>query len=145
MSNSFFTLQVGNLPSNRLALTNKIYISNQNYNQIREFYTHHKVTPVNGQAYLVLLDNKHPYTVEGHNEVPDDSVALNGLQRRFAKLSLAAKITLFPMQPYPPVPYTSIEIHVDTLTKSKAAPNAPKPKPKEIDTDRLAQTVLLNL
>jgi vesicle-fusing ATPase len=145
MSGSFFTLQVGNLPSNRLALTNKIYISNQNYNHIRDFYVSHNVLPVNGQAFLVLLDKKHPYTIEGHNEVPDDSVAMNGLQRRFAKLSLATKVSLFPMQPYPPASYVSIEIHVDTLTKIKPVANAPKPKPKEIDTDRLSQTVLLNL
>jgi vesicle-fusing ATPase len=139
------SLQVGNLPSNRLALTNKIYVSNHHYTQIRDFYTQHKVAPVCGQAYLILLNNKHPYTVEGHDEIKDDSVGLNGLQRRFAKLSLASKVTIVPLQPYPPTPYASLEIHIDTLSKSKPIPNAPKPKPKEVDTDRLAQTVLLLL
>jgi vesicle-fusing ATPase len=140
-------LQVGNLPSNRLALTNKIYVSQENLTNIANFYAQHKVQPLaNSQAYLVLL-NAHPYAVEGHAGIPNDQVALNGLQRRFAKLSLATAITLQPLQPYPPPALATIEFSVDTLAKSKPAASASgaKPKPREIDSDRLAQTVLLVL
>jgi vesicle-fusing ATPase len=66
---------------------------------------------------------------------------LNGLQRRFARLSLATAVTLQPLQPYPPAPLATIEISVDTL--SKAAKATPKAKPRELDSNRLAQTVLL--
>jgi vesicle-fusing ATPase len=137
-------LQVGNLPSNRLALTNKIYVSKENAAKIGEFYSSHKVPPIpnSNASYLVLLNSQHPFAVEGHPEVANDQVALNGLQRRFAKLSLAAPITLSPIQPYPPTPLAVLELAVDTLAKTKANPKA---KPKEVDTDRLAATVLLVL
>lgn len=138
-------LQVGNLPSNRLALTNKIYISQFNFQNIADFYSKHKLKPVNGGAYLVLLNGKHPYAVEGHPQVEGDVVALNGLQRRFAKLSLAAPVTLVPLQPYPPALLAALEITVDTLAKTKAPINSKNHKPKEIDSDRLAQTVLMVL
>jgi len=146
MSSFQVKLQVGNLPSNRLALTNKIYVSIDTINQIADFYAKHKVKPVHNStaAYLVLLNGKIPYCVEGHPQVEVDQVALNGLQRRFAKLSLAAPVTLVPLQPYPPAPLAALELHVDTLSKSKAAASGgAKPKPKEIDSDRLAQTVLM--
>lgn len=135
-------LQVGSLPSNRLALTNKIYISQENLQNIAQFYAGHKVTALgNSQAYLVSL-NGHPYAVEGHPQIPNDQVALNGLHRRFAQLSLAAAVVLQPLQPYPPAPLASLELAVDTLTKAK---KDPKVKPREIDSERLAQTVLLVL
>jgi vesicle-fusing ATPase len=138
-------LQVGNLPSNRLALTNKIYVSTENIDHISQFYQQHKVPPLaNSQAYLVLL-NGHPYAVEGHAGIPSDQVALNGLQRRFAKLSLATTITLQPLQPYPPAALATIEFAVDTLAKSKPVQGGAKPKPREIDSNRLAQTALLVL
>ena len=146
MSSFQVKLHVGNLPSNRLALTNKIYVSTDTINQIADFYAKHKVKPVHNStaAYLVLLNGKIPYCVEGHPQVEVDQVALNGLQRRFAKLSLAAPITLVPLQPYPPAPLAALELHVDTLAKSKAAASGgAKPKPKEIDSDRLAQTALM--
>ena len=68
----------------------------------------------------------------------ESQVALNGLQRRFAKLSIGLTVTLQPLQPYPPKPLASLDIKVNTLAK----PKAPVKKPKELDTDRLLTTVL---
>jgi len=137
-------LQVGSLPSNRLALTNKVYISNENIANIAQFYQGHKVPPLgNSSSTWLVLVNDHPYAVEGHPQVPNDQIALNGLQRRFAQLSLATAVSVQPIQPYPPVPLASVEIAVDTLAKS--AKGNPKAKPKEVDSDRLAQTALLVL
>lgn len=131
--------QVGNLPSNRLALTNKIYISPNNATQINSFYQGQGIEmPPSG--YSVILDGLHPYTVEGHPQISDDTVGLNGLQRRYAKLSIAATVTLTPLLQPPPA--STITIHVDTLSKAKRDPKA---KPHEIDTDRLAQTAMLVL
>ena len=137
-------LQVGNMPANRLALTNKIYISQSNYEQVANFYEGHKVPPIDqgSKAYLVRLQDK-PYAVEGHEKVEQSQVALNGLQRRTAQLSLAAPVTLTPYQPYPPQALATIVFAVDLLAKSKAP--AGKKNQKEIDTDRLAQTVLMIL
>ena len=128
--------QVGNLPSNRLALTNKIYVSPGNAAKINAFYEEQGMAmPVSG--YPVILNGLHPYTIEGHQQIPDDTVALNGLQRRFAKLSIAATVTLTPLLQPPPA--ATFSFHVDTLSKAKRDPKA---KPHEIDTDRLAQTAL---
>jgi vesicle-fusing ATPase len=90
---------------------------------------------------LVKLGN-HPFTVEGHAQIQNSEVGLNGLQRRFAQLSLAAPVILTPYQPYPPASLASIVFAVDLLAKSKAPAGAKKHQ-KEIDTDRLAQTVLM--
>jgi vesicle-fusing ATPase len=140
-------LQVGNLPSNRLALTNKIYISQQNYEQVAAFYAQHNVPPIDQgtKAYLVRVQN-HPYAVEGNQQIENQQVALNGLQRRFAQLSLAAPVVLTPYQPYPPAPLATVVFAVDLLAKSKApAGKGGQRHQKEIDTDRLAQTTLLIL
>ena len=91
-------------------------------------------------GYSVILDGLHPYTIEGHPQITDNTVALNGLQRRFAKLSIAATVTLTALMQPPPA--TTITLNVDTLSKAKRDPKA---KPHEIDTDRLAQTALLVL
>ena len=138
-------LQVGNLPNNRLALTNKIYISQQNYEQVAAFYTQHNVPPIDqgSKAYLVRLQDK-PYAVEGHAQIEETQVGLNGLHRRTAQLSLAAPVTLTPYQPYPPPALATVVFSVDLLAKSKAPPGGKKHQ-KEIDTDRLASTVLLVL
>jgi len=138
-------LQVGGLPNNRLALTNKIFISQQNYEQVAAFYAQHKVPPIDqgATAYLVKVNDK-PYTVEGHKDIDQAEVGLNGLQRRNAQLSLAAPVIMTPYQPYPPPALASITFAIDLLSKSKAPPGSKKHQ-KEIDTDRLAQTVLMVL
>lgn len=138
-------LQVGNLPANRLALTNKIYISQSNYEQVANFYADHKVAPIDqaSKSFLVRLQDK-PYAVEGHEKIEQSQVALNGLQRRTAQLSLAAPVTLTPYQPYPPQVLATIVFSVDLLAKSKS-PSGGKKNQTEVDTDRLAQTVLMVL
>jgi vesicle-fusing ATPase len=139
-------LQVGNLPSNRLALTNKIYISNSAHAQIAAVYQQHGVKDVggsgSGSAHLVLLNGNLPYAVEGHGDIVDGQVALNGLQRRYARLSIAAPVSLTPLLPTP-APLASLQFSVDTLSKTKTDPKSNKPR--EMDTNRLQQTVLLIL
>jgi vesicle-fusing ATPase len=132
-------LAVGNLPSNRLALTNKVYISQDNLDQIQGYYTKNDV-PV-GHSLLVEV-NGHPYQVEAHPQVPNNEVALNGLQRRFLKLSLSTQVKLQPFVPSSGIALASLELTVDLLSKKKADPKA---KPKEVDSDRLAQAALMVL
>jgi vesicle-fusing ATPase len=130
-------LEVGGLPSNRLAYTNKIYISPDNTASIGSYYEQNNI-PV-GKTMLVEL-NGHPYQVEPHPQVPKNEVALNGLQRRFLNLSLSTAVKINPFVPGPNLALATLEIGVDMLSKKKSAD--PKAKPKEIDTDRLATTVL---
>eukprot|EP00429_Kryptoperidinium_foliaceum_P039055 CAMPEP_0176171156 /NCGR_PEP_ID=MMETSP0120_2-20121206/87617_1 /TAXON_ID=160619 /ORGANISM="Kryptoperidinium foliaceum, Strain CCMP 1326" /LENGTH=746 /DNA_ID=CAMNT_0017508967 /DNA_START=135 /DNA_END=2371 /DNA_ORIENTATION=+ len=132
-------LNVGNLPSNRLALTNKVYISQENLSQISSYYAKNNV-PV-GKSMLVEVSG-HPYQVEAHPQVPNDEVALNGLQRRFLQLSLSTPVKLNPFVPSSSLALATLELTVDMLAKKKPDPKA---KPKEIDSTRLAQATLLVL
>eukprot|EP00539_Tryblionella_compressa_P007397 CAMPEP_0178763970 /NCGR_PEP_ID=MMETSP0744-20121128/17509_1 /TAXON_ID=913974 /ORGANISM="Nitzschia punctata, Strain CCMP561" /LENGTH=758 /DNA_ID=CAMNT_0020419049 /DNA_START=105 /DNA_END=2381 /DNA_ORIENTATION=+ len=130
-------LAVGNLPSNRLALTNKVYISQDNLDGIGSYYAKNNVPQ--GKSMLVEVGG-HPYQVEAHSQVPNDQVALNGLQRRYLQLSLNTPVKLNPFVPSSNIALATLELGVDLLAKKKADPKA---KPKEIDTDRLAQAALL--
>jgi vesicle-fusing ATPase len=131
-------LAVGNLPSNRLAWTNKVYISQDNLSGIGAYYEKNNVPQ--GKSMLVEVHG-HAYQVEAHPEVPNDQVALNGLQRRFLQLSLSTSVKLNPFVPSSNIALATLELAVDLLKKS----SDPKAKPKEIDTDRLAQSTLLVL
>mmetsp|Transcript_31959 Transcript_31959/g.76317 ORF Transcript_31959/g.76317 Transcript_31959/m.76317 type:complete len:738 (+) Transcript_31959:77-2290(+) len=122
-------LQVGNLPSNRLALTNKVYVSLKVHGYIVEA----------GKGPLVQV-GRHVYAAEGSDAVPDDKIALNGLQRRYAQLSLANKVEVRPFVPPPTYALAAMEVSVDLLQKKSASGNAPR----EVDTDRLASDFLLN-
>ena len=126
-------LQVGNLPSNRLALTNRVYISMNNYKTLSAGSSRKEL--------FVRLKNV-VYMAEGHASVSDEHVALNGLHRRFAQLSLAAKVEVELAFREVPAEYAlgSCEITVDLLAKRNASPN----QPRVLDTERLAQDVLLN-
>eukprot|EP00934_Nitzschia_sp_Nitz4_P004464 Nitzschia sp. Nitz4//scaffold30_size153850//68395//70650//NITZ4_002777-RA/size153850-processed-gene-0.41-mRNA-1//-1//CDS//3329547261//4454//frame0 len=132
-------LAVGNLPSNRLALTNKVYIHQDNLSQIEGYYQKNNI-PM-GKSMLVEVCG-HPYQVEAHPQVPTDQVALNGLQRRFLQLSLSAPAKLNPFVPSSSLALATLEFAVDFLAKKKPDPKA---KPKEIDSTRLAQAALLIL
>lgn len=132
-------LAVGNLPSNRLALTNKVYMNPENLGQIAAYYEKNNV--VGGKTMLVDI-NDHPYQVEAHPQVPVEQVALNGLQRRFMQLSLSTQVSISPFVPSSSIALASLEMTVDMLAKKKPDP---KSKPREIDTNRLASTVLLVL
>ena len=132
-------LAVGNLPSNRLALTNKIYISQDNVSQISAYYSKNNI-PV-GKSMLVEV-NGHPYQVEAHPQVPNDEVALNGLHRRFLQLSLSTQVKLNPFVPSSSLALATLELTVDFLAKKKADPKA---KPQLLDSTRLAQACLLIL
>jgi vesicle-fusing ATPase len=129
------TLQVGNLPSNRLALTNRVYISP---NTLKGLVAQRGAPEVMGSGKLFLVNvGPHPYAVDAHHAVPDDTIALNGLQRRFAQLTLAARVPVEPFVPPPNFALAALTLTVDMLAK-KATGSGPKP----IDTDRLAVDVL---
>ncbi|KAL3823868.1 hypothetical protein ACHAXA_004140 [Cyclostephanos tholiformis] len=128
-------LQVGNLPSNRLALTNKVYLSPKVHGYLVEA-TSPASSPYGGPLVSV---GPHVYIAECHASVPDDKIALNGLQRRFAQLSLANKVEIRPFSIPARYALATLEIGVDTLKKSPGGT-----PPREIDTDRLSSDFLLN-
>ena len=108
---------------------------------MHEFFEQKGVPSIGSKTpcYPVTV-NGHPYAVEGHDQIPDDSVALNGLQRRFAKLSIGQAVNISAIDP-PAQPLSTLTFTVDTLAKKGLDPK----RPLEVDTGRLAQTVLIIL
>ncbi|KAL7548869.1 hypothetical protein ACHAWF_012135 [Thalassiosira exigua] len=130
-------LQVGNLPSNRLALTNKVYLSPKVYGYLVDAQGPERQR---GSGPLVTV-GPHAYVAEGNPGVPDDKVGLNAFQRRFAQLSLSARVEVRSFSPPPDYALAALEVEVDLLQKKAQGQGN---KPKEIDTDRLASDFLLN-
>ena len=93
-------LQVGNLPSNRLALTNKVYLSPKIHSYLVEAAQGSDSGSITSGGPLISV-NQHVYIAEGNPSVPDDKIALNGLQRRYAQLSLANRVEVKPFVPPP--------------------------------------------
>mmetsp|Transcript_5993 Transcript_5993/g.15008 ORF Transcript_5993/g.15008 Transcript_5993/m.15008 type:complete len:764 (+) Transcript_5993:110-2401(+) len=131
-------LQVGNLPSNRMALTNRAYLSPKVYSYLVEAQGPENASASSGPLITV---GPHVYVAEGNPAVPDDRIALNGLQRRFAQLSLANRVEVRPFAPPPNYALATLEVEVDLLQKKAVAQGSP---PREVDTDRLAADFLLN-
>ncbi|KAL3804889.1 hypothetical protein HJC23_006661 [Cyclotella cryptica] len=127
-------LGVGNMPSNRLALTNRVYLSPKIYHFLLE-----ALGPESSTSPLVLVNN-HAYVAESNHDVPEDKIALNGLQRRFAQLSLANKVEVRPFRPPPNYALATMEVSVDLLVKKSGGGG----RPHEIDTNRLASDFMMN-
>ena len=92
-------LQVGNLPSNRLALTNRVYLSPTVHGHLVEAAASKSSSSASASSTYggpLVSVGPHVYIAEGHPSVPDDKIALNGLQRRFAQLSLANRVEVRP-------------------------------------------------
>ncbi|KAL7520558.1 hypothetical protein ACHAWX_005275 [Stephanocyclus meneghinianus] len=127
-------LGVSNTPSNRLALTNRVYLSPKIYGFLVQ-----ALGPESSTSPLVLVNN-HAYVAESNRDVPEDKIALNGLQRRFAKLSLAHKVEVRPFRSPPNYALATMEVSVDLLVKKTAGGG----RPHEIDTNRLASDFMMN-
>ena len=135
-------LQVGNLPSNKLALTNKVYVSSGVIRKMDSILQQRGIASIGTKTLCHLISvNGHPYAVEGNEQIADDTIAMNGLHRRFAKLSIGSTVQITNIEP-PPLPLATLTLCIDTLAKKQAAP---KGREVAIDTNRLAQTVLLML
>mmetsp|Transcript_5817 Transcript_5817/g.8434 ORF Transcript_5817/g.8434 Transcript_5817/m.8434 type:complete len:789 (-) Transcript_5817:119-2485(-) len=170
MTTPMTILSVGNLPSNRLALTNKVYISPSTYNLLFNSTTSTTYKSSNGvssssfnnnnpennnhhtnQSPPLLLSVGGPsslYAAESNPAVPNDQIALNGLQRRYSRFSLSARVEVRPYTPNASGALVSLEFAVDLLAKRTNAHNNnntnTKTPPREIDTDRLASDVFQN-
>jgi len=123
-------LQVSNLPTNRLALTNRVYLNPRTLHAI--------FTSPESSTYLVSVGG-HPYIADAHESVEPGQIALNGLQRRHAQFSLSTRVEVTEFRPDPEAILSSLEISVDLLAKKSTGA-----KPSEIDTDKLAEDVINN-
>jgi vesicle-fusing ATPase len=131
-SSSSIKLAVDNMSANRLALTNRVYVSPMTLQAL-------------GSCSLVKLQDSskrktYPYSIEADPKVPDDKIALNGLHRRFMQLSLGAILSVKPFSPPPNFALAALEIAVDLLAKKSSG--GAKSKPKELNTERLAADII---
>jgi len=124
-------LQVGNLPSNRLALTNKVYL---NPGTLHDLFPNPESSPT-----FIVKVGPHPYLADSHPAVAPDEVALNGLQRRHAQFSLSARLDVTPYTPSTKTILSALQISVDLLSKKVTGARA-----REIDTDRLLENFMSN-
>mmetsp|Transcript_19453 Transcript_19453/g.27726 ORF Transcript_19453/g.27726 Transcript_19453/m.27726 type:complete len:748 (+) Transcript_19453:63-2306(+) len=127
-------LQVGNLPSNRLALTNRVYVSPS---CLKVLLAHSSSLEQASSNNMLLTVGNCPYMADAHPSVPDDTVALNGLHRRFLSLTLGARVEVSAFQTPPNFALSSLHIAVDLLAKRPSGSGA-----KVIDADRLATDFL---
>lgn len=136
-----FVLQVANLPENRLAFNNRVYLSPHNLAALKA-----AMPPESSGSLPLITVGPHPYAADAHPGVHSNEIALNGLHRRFGQYSLSAKVEVRPFVPPPNFALATLEISIDTFTKrgAAAAHQGSRAPPREIDTDRLAQDVLLN-
>lgn len=126
-------LNVGNLPNNRLALTNRVYISPNTYNSISQ------ATTLGVQAGTILITvNEIPYVASAHAEIAEEDIGMNGLQRRTAQLAVASRVLIEPFHIPSKFALGSVTWNVNLLSKKSTG------RAKEIDTEKLAQEVLLN-
>ena len=127
-------LQVSNLPENRLAFTNKAYLSPSNFSSL-------VASQGTSSSALLISVGDSAFVAEGHNSVASGQIALNGLQRRYLRLSLKAKLEVKPYVPPPNSVLASLEMSVDLLAK-RTPPG--KVQARQIDTERLAEDVIRN-
>jgi len=129
-------LQVANLPSNRLALTNKVYLNP------RTIATISSNAPEQTTPLVLVTVGAFPYAAEAHPSVQPDQIALNGLQRRYGQFSLSARVEVKVFQVPPESVLSSLVLSVDLLSKKSSATG--QVRAKEIDTDRLQEDVVRN-
>ena len=130
-------LQVVNLPSNRLALTNKVYLHPNTLASITS-----SSSPERTSSSLLISVASIPYAAEAHPSISPDGIGLNGLQRRFGQFSLSARVEVAPYVPPPETVMSGLEFSVDLL--SKKAAGSGNVKPREIDTERLQEDIKRN-
>lgn len=124
-------LSVGNIPNNRLAFTNRVYLSPSDITAILPTYDSQAHTNLN-----IVLINDTPYTVASHHDIPMGSIGMNGLQRRrdFLAVGNAVKVQSGFGVDFPAL--GSIVFVVNLLSK-KATGRA-----KDVDTNSLAVEML---
>lgn len=128
-------LQVANLPSNRLALTNKVYLNPSTLASLSS-------GPEHTSPFTLITVASIPYAAEAHPSISPNGVALNGLQRRHGQFSLSARVEVTAYTPPPESVLSGLEMTVDLLSKKAAASG--NVKAREIDTDRLQEDVKRN-
>lgn len=128
-------LQVANLPSNRLALTNKVYLHPNTLAGLSS-------GPEQTSPVTLVTVASIPYAAESHPSILPNEIALNGLQRRHGQFSLSTRVEVSAFTPPPNSVLSGLVLSVDLLSKKTSASG--NTRAREIDTDRLQEDVQRN-
>lgn len=79
-----------------------------------------------------------------HADIPVESIGMNGLQRRTAKLAVSSRVFVDAFVPPGNFALGSITYNVNLLSKKQQSSSSGQRVVKELDTNQLAQEVLLN-
>ena len=128
------SLKVDNLPKNNLAYSNLVYVSPSTFTALSGL-----PPPAPGgspsSAPLTLIGiGSHVYGCASHKDVPDDVLALNGLQRKAGQVTLQQQLSVASYRPDPQSCLATLTVAVDFLAKPKE-----KVQAKVVNTDDLAK------
>ncbi|CAM9712090.1 unnamed protein product [Chrysoparadoxa australica] len=112
-------LAVDNLPANPLAYTNKIFVSDGDFARLSAA-SHHSSGKAHDKKLLVQLSGDWVFTASPHKDVGEGRVALNGLQRRNAQLTLQQQVSVSPYA-LADVGLSALSVVVDLLSKNAKA------------------------
>ncbi|GMI18746.1 hypothetical protein TrLO_g14369 [Triparma laevis f. longispina] len=130
------SLSVENLPKNSLAYTNCIYLHPA---QIASYKSELSPAPESSSEPKLLLNvGLYVFTALPHSSVSENGIALNGLQRQAASLTLNQVITPSIFTPTASTTASSITLTIDLLAKSK--PSNPVPIDTEVLGEMFKQT-----
>ena len=134
-------LAVCKLPQNRLALTDKVYVSPGNLSALQSS-SHSSPT-------AVTVGGRHAFVASSHPAVSDENIALSALQRRLTRLEEGEATCVSPRDDLRPdhnsamPPISSMEFATADLARVVSSTRTP-PTTWRLDTDRFAGEVMSN-
>ncbi|GMI06111.1 hypothetical protein TrVE_jg2405 [Triparma verrucosa] len=127
------SLKVENLPKNSLAYSNAVYLNPAAIAQFKESRTTDPESSADNDPKLLLSIGYYVFLALPHASVSPSGLAMNGLQRQCASLTLNQPLTPSIFLPTASTTASTVTFQIDLLAKSK--PNNPVP----VDTDALAE------
>lgn len=115
-------LRVDNVPSNKYALTNRVYVSPADFAQLKGSGIAQGVAE---DVVLVALDcaqaGEWVFAASELRSIAPGSIAMSGMQRRCAQLVFEAEVPVFAYAPPADAALSTIKLNVDLLSKKGAA------------------------
>ena len=122
-----FCFKVENCPSNKLAFTNRVFVSPEDFARIKSTGPDQGTDAETVLVELFVGANGWVFTAGKFDGLTPGAIGVGGLQRRTALLTLDQEVRLVPSKPGVDIALSNITIVVDLLKKTAGA------KPKELD------------
>jgi len=113
-------LQVSNLPSQKLAYSNRVYLNTEEFLKLKSSSADEISGSTASDPKLLVQVNHHVYTASALAAVEVGNIALNGLHRRYSQLTLNQQVQVSAFVPRAEVALARISVTIDFLVKNKA-------------------------